>query len=66
VLTPPRFMHKAQRDAQTNDRQIFVFWSSISTYEETGGSQVLSYGLEVSEDLNVWEQVQGYIYNSLE
>jgi hypothetical protein len=66
VLTPPRFMHQVQRDAQTNDRQIFVFWSSISTFEETGGSQVLSYGLEVSEDLLVWDQVQGYIYNSLE
>jgi len=46
VKTVPKFMNQPQRDPATNDKQIMIFWSHITSEEHTGGSAILSYGLE--------------------
>lgn len=38
VLTVPQFMNSVVRDPKTNDKQIFINWSGISTDEDIGGS----------------------------
>jgi hypothetical protein len=46
---------------------MFVYWSAIDSYEETGGSPIISYGLEWDNGTNEleWIQLQGYMSNSL-
>jgi hypothetical protein len=46
VRTVPRFMNFAQRDHETDNKQIFVFWSPISSVEQTGDAEIISYGIE--------------------
>jgi len=46
VLTAPRFMNSVVRDPRTNDRQLFIHWSEITSDENIGGAPVLSYGLQ--------------------
>jgi hypothetical protein len=46
VKTVPKFMNPPQRDPATNDKQIMIFWTHITSEEHTGGSAILSYGLE--------------------
>jgi len=46
VKTVPKFMNPPQRDPATNDKQIMLFWTHITSEEHTGGSAILSYGLE--------------------
>jgi hypothetical protein len=46
VRTVPRFMNFAQRDPETDNKQIFVFWSPISSVEQTGDAEIISYGIE--------------------
>ena len=45
VRTAPRFMNPPQRFETTNDNQIYIYWEAIETYDDTGGSDVTSYGL---------------------
>ena len=46
VRTPPTFMNPPARDPASSDTQIVLTWTGIATQADTGGSPVLSYGLE--------------------
>lgn len=68
VRTVPRFMNPAVREVTTNDKQIFINWQPISSYNDIGGSGVFSYGLEWDNGTNQveWSRINGYMFNSLE
>ena len=67
VRTAPRFMNPPQRFETTNDNQIYIYWASIETYEDTGGSVVISYGLQWDSgtDGAQWSEVEGYLANTV-
>jgi hypothetical protein len=67
VRTVPRFMNPVVRDPVTNDQQMFIYWTGVSSNEDIGGSPILSYGLQWDNGSNeqVWTSLQGYMSNSL-
>lgn len=65
VRTAPRFMNPPLRNPTTNDKQMFVYWEPISSYEETGGSEIVSYGLQWDAGTSgvTWSDLEGYMVN---
>lgn len=55
-------MNPPLRDPTTNDQQIILNWSRIVSNANTGGSAILSYGLEWDNGSNgaVWSGIDGY------
>ena len=60
-------MNPPKRDTATNDKQITLFWSPISSDQDTGGSAILSYGLEWDNGSsgNTWSAIMGYALTEL-
>lgn len=58
-------MNPPQRNPTTNDRQMIVEWDPIDSYDDTGGSEVISYGLQWDNNSGgvTWSDLEGYMAN---
>jgi hypothetical protein len=70
IRTIPSYMNPPQRDSLTNDHQLHVFWEPldpVSDFSESGGSAILSYGLEWDNETNEaqWLPLSGFSADSL-
>ena len=68
VRTPPTFMNAPIRSPDTNDHQLHVYWEPLSSdLAITGGSAIISYGLEwdAATDRTTWYQLSGFSSNVL-
>lgn len=68
VRTPPTYMNAPKRGAETNDHQLYIYWNELSNeIKLTGGSAIVSYGLEWDANTNgvSWYQLSGFSSNSL-
>lgn len=68
VRTPPTFMNAPLRSSDTNDHQLHVYWVALSTdISITGGSAIVSYGLEWDSGTAqaTWTQLSGFSSDSL-
>jgi hypothetical protein len=53
VRTKPAYMNPPQRNSLTNDQSIVLFWDALSDdVTITGGSAIISYGLEWDDGTN--------------
>ena len=62
-------MNPPLRNPLTNDLQLHVSWNQLASDELlTGGSAIISYGLEISEDplATTWTPLIGFNYNVLQ
>ena len=69
VRTIPTFMNPPQRDPLTNDHQIYLHWDALdpsTDFSATGGSSILSYGLEWDDatDEAEWYPISGFSSDS--
>lgn len=67
VKTPPTFMYPPVRDPSSSDSQIVLTWSTLTSEADSGGAQILSYGLEwdSGSDGASWAGLAGYTVRSL-
>jgi hypothetical protein len=69
VRVPPFYMNNPVRGSETNDKQLFVSWDALSSdISVTGGSSILSYGLEWDDGTNQvsWYPITGFSSDSLD
>jgi hypothetical protein len=69
VRTAPTFMNALLRDPLTNDHQLHVYWNAldpVTDFTATGGSAILSYGLEWDDasDEAEWYPISGFSSDS--